>query len=303
MPETIFQLTAWQPAIPVTVGKGVSIDINEERLLGFPAFKNWLQALAKNLEVQENPGHTFKDDPWRLEGVLIHHVTIFENSKIGFMTIEALLKKDGTGPDRKSTELNRVIFLRGGSVAVLMILRPKDSIKERYVILTEQPRIGACSTSFLEIPAGMLDDKSGDVIGKAMQEIREETGLHVRGEELIDLTEMALESAGREKNEHLQPALYMSPANLDEYIPLLLWEKTLDRKEIQDLKGKLTGVRAEDELITLHVRDYEVLWREGARDAKTLAAWALYEGLNRAGKIEERLHEIRTQGKRKRVAT
>jgi ADP-sugar diphosphatase len=282
MPPT-FKLTAWKPAIPVTVDEG--IDIDETRLMGFPAFKNWLESLRKNLALQGSPDHTYEKDPWRLTGVIIHNVTIFPNGKIGFMTIEALLKN-------KKNQLDRVIFLRGGSVAVLMILRPKDSRNERYVILTEQPRIGACSTAFLEIPAGMLDDKSGDVTGKAMEEIYEETSLRVRGEELIDLTAMALENT--ETKESLQPAMYPSPANLDEYIPLLLWEKDLDRKEIEDLKGKLTGERAQDELITLRVRDYEVLWKEGARDAKTLAAWALYEGLNRAGKIEERLKEIRT---------
>jgi ADP-sugar diphosphatase len=281
MPST-FQLSAWKPAIPVTVADGH--DLDEKKLLAFPAFENWLEALKKNLAVQKTPGATFEKDPWRLTGVNIHSVTVFANGKIGFMTIEALLKKS-------DTNLDRVIFLRGGSVAVLMILRPKDSRNERYVILTEQPRIGACSTAFLEIPAGMLDDQSGDVKGKAIQEIEEETGLRVKGEELIDLTAMALGET--QTKEHLQPALYMSPANLDEYIPLLLWEKDLDRKEIEDLKGKLTGERAKDELITLRVRDYEVLWKEGARDAKTLAAWALYEGLNRAGKIEERLQKIR----------
>ncbi|KAH8732830.1 hypothetical protein GQ44DRAFT_601047 [Phaeosphaeriaceae sp. PMI808] len=206
------------------------------------------------------------------------------------MTIEALLRnKDG--------QLDRVIFLRGGSVAILMILRPKDSRDERYVILTEQPRIGACSTAFLEIPAGMLDDKSGDVTGKAMDEIHEETGLKVHRNELIDLTALALEQT--ESKEDLHAAMYPSPANLDEYIPLLLWEKDLDRKQIEGLKGKLTGERAQDELITLRVREYDVLWREGARDAKTLAAWALYEGLNRAGRIEKQLKEIRV-GRSKR---
>lgn len=278
-----FQLTSSKPAIPVIAGPGV--DIDEKQLMAFPAFKNWLESLKANLLKQKTSEHTFVNDPWRLTGVNIHSVTIFANGKIGFMTIEALLK------NKSGKTLDRVIFLRGGSVAVLMILRPKDSRNERYVILTEQPRIGACSTSFLEIPAGMLDDKSGDVVGKAMQEIYEETSLKVHKDELIDLTAMALDEA--ETNEKLQPALYMSPANLDEYIPILLWEKDLDRKEIEDLRGKLTGERSQDELITLRVRDYEVLWKEGARDAKTLAAWALYEGLNRAGKIEKRLQEIR----------
>jgi hypothetical protein len=42
-------------------------------------------------------------------------------------------------------------------------------------------------------------------------------------------------------------------------------------------------------MITLRVCDYEDLWKEGARDAKTVAAWALYEGLSRAGTLQKEL--------------
>jgi len=286
MPTT-FQLSAPRPAIPVTVADG--IDIDEAGLMVFPAFENWLESLGSNLAIQKTPGHTFEMEPWRLVEVKIHAVTIFANGKIGFMTIEAILRKsDGESPENK---LDRVVFLRGGSVAVLMILRPNNSRNERYVILTEQPRIGACSTSFLEIPAGMLDEKSGDVKGKAIDAIEEETNLKVRAEQLVDLTKLALENT--DTTENLQPAIYPSPANLDEYIPLLLWEKELDRKEIEALKGKLTGERTQDELVKLRVVEYEELWRICARDAKTLAAWALYEGLSRSGKIDKKLREIR----------
>jgi ADP-sugar diphosphatase len=55
------------------------------------------------------------------------------------------------------------------------------------------------------------------------------------------------------------------------------------------LRGKLTGERRQGEMITLRVVGYEDLWREGARDAKTLAVWALYEGLNREGAIKQEL--------------
>ncbi|KAF2194079.1 putative NUDIX family hydrolase [Zopfia rhizophila CBS 207.26] len=279
-----FTLSGSSPQISVTVANG--IDLDEERLMGFRAFRDWRATLTKNLAFQEmNSEHTFHSDPWVLKEIKIHSVTVFATGKIGFMTVEALLRRN-----QKPNELDRVVFLRGGSVAVLMILRPKDAKNERYVILTEQPRIGACGTSFLEIPAGMLDD-SDEVRGKAIEEIQEETGLTIQKEELIDMTKLALEQA--QPNEHVQDAMYPSPANLDEFIPLLLWEKELDRKEIEALKGKLTGLRKQDEMITLRVRDYEVLWKEGARDAKTLGAWALYEGLNRAGKIEERLRDIR----------
>ena len=46
-----------------------------------------------------------------------------------------------------------------------------------------------------------------------------------------------------------------------------------------------TGLRDEGEKITLKVAKLEDLWREGARDAKTLAAFALYQGLKSEGKI------------------
>jgi hypothetical protein len=42
-------------------------------------------------------------------------------------------------------------------------------------------------------------------------------------------------------------------------------------------------------MITIWLCEYEDLWKVGARDGKTLAAWALYEGLSRAGVIEKRL--------------
>lgn len=283
MPKS-FELQSWTHPVTVTVADGLPIDVDEEVLLKFPAFNNWLRRLKENLSRQSNSSHTYHADPFRLQELRVHSVTMF-GPKIGFINIEALLRKKN-----KPKELDRIVFLRGGSVAVLMILRPKDARHERYVIMTEQPRVGACSTMFLEIPAGMLDD-SNEVKGKAIQEIEEETHFKVLKEELIDLTALALEEA--DKTEDLQAGIYMSPANLDEFIPLLLWEKELERRQIEDLKGKLTGLRGADEMITIRIMDYKDLWKKGARDSKTLAAWALYEGLTQAGRLEEKLRDIR----------
>jgi hypothetical protein len=90
--------------------------------------------------------------------------------------------------------------------------------------------------------------------------------------ELIDLTALALENS-QIKESSLKDAMYLSPGGSDEFMPLFLWEKELDRQEIEDLKGKLKGVRTQGEMITLRVVNYEYLWKEGARDAKTMAAW------------------------------
>lgn len=264
----------------------------ENAQLRFKAFEDWRHGMRKNLERQNESRHTFQADPWSLKEVKVHSVHVFANDKIGFMTIEAFFERDNEEPKK----LDRVVFLRGGSVAMLMILRPRDSPNERYVIMTDQPRIGACSMSFLEIPAGMLDE-SNEVKGKVIEEINEETGFTVQKDELINLTELALNDT--EAKDDVKAAMYPSPANLDEFIPLFLWEKELDRQEIEDLKGRLTGLRKQQEMITLRIESFESLWRVGARDAKTLAAWALYTGLSKEGIIQEELQDIR-KGLRKR---
>lgn len=78
------------------------------------------------------------------------------------------------------------------------------------------------------------------------------------------------------------------------------------------LKGKATGLRDEGENITLKLVPLSRAWREGARDGKTLAALALYQGLKGEGmcpdvprETEEEPEEIRRQegeeGARKRA--
>jgi ADP-sugar diphosphatase len=151
--------------------------------------------------------------------------------------------------------------------------------------MTLQPRIPGGSLSFAEIPAGMLDN-SGTFAGGAAKEIKEETGLTIPENELIDMTHLALQGQnGCEESEKLQEAMYASPGGSDEFIPIFVCEKELPRKEIEDMQGRLTGLRKDGEKITLKLVPLKNLWKEAARDGKTLAAWALYEGLKKEGKI------------------
>jgi len=170
-----------------------------------------------------------------------------------------------------------------------LILQPDDipasQEKGKRVILTIQPRIPAGTLAFAEIPAGMLDD-SGTFAGGAAKEIEEETGLSVQQGELIDMTSLALRSAQEDGGETLQKAVYPSPGGSDEFIPLFLCQKRMPRNEIEELQGKLTGLRDHGEKITLKIVPLENLWKEGLRDGKTLAAWALYKGLQQEGKIQ-----------------
>lgn len=278
MAESSFILHDFSNKVEVTLPR----NITKEQLLKFEAFNNWKNSLRANLALQENPDHTFYDWPYRLTKIEVQNVDWFGRDKIGFVKLQATVINNKP----KSPPLPGIAFLRGGSVAMLMILKPTDSMDEKWVVMTEQPRIPAGGLSFREIPAGMLE-KGKSFAGNAANEIREETGFELPESELIDLTKLALQQAHVE--ETLQEAMYPSPGGSDEYIPIFLWEKELDRQEIEDLRGKLTGERKRGEMITLRVVRYEELWRGGARDAKTLAAWALYEGLNRAGLIQKEI--------------
>lgn len=131
----------------------------------------------------------------------------------------------------------------------------------------------------------MLDD-SGSFAGGAAKEIQEETGLSIPQDELVDMTSLALLAAQNPENEEtLQKAVYPSAGGSDEFIPVFYCEKSMSRQEIEGLQGRLTGLRQEGEKITLKIVPLKDLWKEGVRDGKTLAAWALYRGLRDEGKL------------------
>lgn len=183
------------------------------------------------------------------------------------------------------------VFLRGASVGMMVLLQPDDlppnSQEEKYVLLTVQPRVAAGSLQFVELPAGMVDD--GTFKGSAAKEIKEEIGLDIPESELTNLTELAIPDqvlgAENVEEEQLAKAVYPSAGGCDEYIPLFLHEKKVPRDTLKEWEGRLTGLREEGEKITLKLVRLEDMWREGARDAKALTAWALYAALKKDGKL------------------
>ena len=83
----------------------------------------------------------------------------FGGGNLGFVKLKADISND------EGEKLPGIVFLRGGSVAMLLILEAKSTAEE-YALLTVQPRIAVGSLGFVELPAGMLDD-SGTFSGAA----------------------------------------------------------------------------------------------------------------------------------------
>lgn len=170
---------------------------------------------------------------------------------------------------------------------MMVILQPDDlpanSKVEKYVIMTVQPRIPAGTLRLVELPAGMVDD--GTFSGSAAKEIKEELGIEIPESELTNISELAIPRSDGDQAEKLPQAMFPSGGGSDEYVPIFLHEKRVKRETLKEWTGKLTGLREHGEKITLKLVKLEDLWKEGGRDAKALAAWAMYEGLKRAGKL------------------
>ncbi|KAF2100744.1 ADP-sugar diphosphatase [Rhizodiscina lignyota] len=272
-----FVLPNSDPKCTVNLTQGLTKD----QLLTFRAFKEWINTLQQSLSTQQSESHPFHSSPYKLRKIDIQAVDFFGGSRIGFIKLKAEVSNDN------GEKLPGAVFLRGGSVAMLLILQPddvtSDSEDDKYAILAVQPRIPVGSLAMSELPAGMLDD-SGTFAGGAAKEIEEETGMRVAESDLLDMTKLAFPDSKELTGESLQAAMYPSPGGSDEFIPLFLHQRRVPRAQLKEWQGKLTGLREEGEKITLRLVKLRDLWKV-TRDGKTLAAIALYEGLRREGKI------------------
>ncbi|KAI0458092.1 hypothetical protein F5B21DRAFT_500740 [Xylaria acuta] len=298
-------ITLKSPAISVLLPEGFS----EEQLLSFSPFNSWLKTLTTSLSLQHsNPKHPFHDDPYALRSITVQSYDIWGGRRVGFLKLQTEVTNSA------GESLPGAVFLRGPSVGMLVMLIPDDvppathsqpgkdgadGEEERYVLLTIQPRIPAGSLAFAELPAGMVEDDAGEsgegrFAGTAAREIYEELGIEIPASELVCLSDLAAgtnESSSSQEGEEegLPSAMYPSAGGCDEYIPIYMHERRVPRDTLKEWTGKLTGLRDHGEKITLKLIPMRDLWREGRRDAKALAALALWEGLRREGKLQGKL--------------
>ncbi|KAI3321664.1 hypothetical protein HD806DRAFT_524112 [Xylariaceae sp. AK1471] len=288
-------ITLKSPAVSVSLPEGLS----EKQLLSFSPFNNWLKTLTNSLSLQHsNPKHPFHTDPYALRSITVQSYDLFGPNSVGFLKLRAEVTNSA------GESLPGAVFLRGPSVGMLVMLIPDDASsqaeeeEERYVLLTVQPRIPAGSLAFVELPAGMVDDDStnesgeGKFAGTAAREIYEELGIEIPASELVCLSDLVAnndETSREGEEEGLVSAMYPSAGGCDEFIPLYMHERRVPRDSLREWTGKLTGLREDGEKITLKLVPMRDLWREGRRDAKALAALALWEGLRREGKLQGKL--------------
>lgn len=199
----------------------------------------------------------FPLDQFNLVSIMITDVNFFAKvptpDKLGFLKFTCEVYSKSGEP------VDGIVFLRGDSGGILII--PEDEHGERYVLLTEQPRIPTCGMKE-EIVAGMFDQLSGEIMVNDVlkKEIMEETGL------VLDTSDPTYEKLG---------CYTLSGGGCDENIHLAVWRPIVTRERLFDMKGRIYGDENSNEKIRIHVYKYDTFEEELSRigDAKTALAW------------------------------
>ncbi|KAG0460354.1 hypothetical protein HPP92_020242 [Vanilla planifolia] len=224
-------------------------------------FKQWL----KNMQSKRG---ILSDGNMHLRRVEVQGIDMF-GDRIGFLKFRAEVLDSLTG-----VKAPGIVFARGPSVAVLILL---ESVGKTYAVLTEQVRVPV-GRLILELPAGMVDDEGGDLVGTAVREVEEEIGISLNVRDMVNLTAF-LDSA-------TDCRVFPSPGGCDEELNLFLYRAHVNEEIIRSLQGKEMGLRDHGELIKVHVVPYDELWRMTA-DAKALASIAIYEMAKRDGLLPQ----------------
>jgi len=259
--STTMTLQGRQVPVSWSTGAGITQDIVQRIITEWRPFQIW----QENMNKPENVQRTI------VNNIVIQSVDLF-GPRIGFAKFRADVVSS-TG-----TRVPGIVFMRGGAVGMLTILKLSDEgspdHNKEYTILTIQPRVPIGQTHFAEIPAGMID--GGRFAGAAAKEMKEETGIDINEDQLVDLTSLAYQG------NHV--GMYPSAGGCDEVIRLYMFRTVVNREQLNGYQDKLTGVIEEGEVISLKVVPLDDLWLH-APDAKALSALYLYNKLMETGVI------------------
>ena len=142
-----------------------------------------------------------------------------EPDRLGFVKVTA------EAVDAKTdTRIPSIAFIRGESVAILIIVTVQET-GFKYVLMCEQIRF-PIGRRIVEACAGMIDHLTGNIIGVAFKEVKEETGF------VINKDDSLLISHG---------SIYPSPGGCDEEIHLFSWTTTISQQEFDEKQEKVFG--------------------------------------------------------------
>ncbi len=171
-------------------------------------------------------------------GLKINNIEeIYTRHRYNGEALFSLVMLDADTPE--GDKIPPICFIKGEVVCVCIVLIDKAT-KEKYLLLVKQRRIAEGGYTF-EHPAGMVDGTKTP-LEIAVMEVKEETGITVTEEDLINLS----------PNKRLFP----STGTSDEAMYFYFCEIELDKKDIEAFENKEMGTEYEFERITTHVYSF-----------------------------------------------
>jgi ADP-sugar diphosphatase len=195
--------------------------------------------------------------------------------RVGHVKFKTTARAVSAGRAKTVIDVPGIVFMRGGSVGVLVILECDGA---EYTILTRQPRVPVGRHDFPEIPAGMLDG-SGNFKGVAAEAIQRACGIVITEDELVDLTGLTYGDKFR--------GVVPSASGCDEYVKLYMMRRHVEEAVISDLQGRLNGISADGEPFKLQIVELKDAWQL-TPDVKALSALALFKHLRDSARLPER---------------
>lgn len=185
--------------------------------------------------VTESPKYRVWRQHLETNGLTVHGVEeqFIQHNHSGDV-LYALVKLDAETPEK--IKMPPVCLIKGDAVSVLVVLIDKDT-NEKHVLLVKQRRICNGAENY-EHPAGMIDEADSSPLEVAVRELKEETGLDVKPDEVKPL---------------FNKPLYSASSTSDEALHFFYLERRMKRSDIQAMHGRVTGEKTENEHTTLHI--------------------------------------------------
>jgi hypothetical protein len=184
----------------VIVTRTAAVVPSVEDCVKMPAFEEWVAGL----------------DP----KMIVRKIEIQSVDRLGpvirFMKIRTDLGFD------KNT-LPGIVFLRGASVAVLVVINVPE-LRKKYVLLEQRARAAVGKVEYYEIPAGQ--DEGGSFLGVVRNLLEEEAGIDVTTERLVNLNEVLYKE---------DRPIYLSPGASDEGVRCFLVELVTTAQQLKVL--------------------------------------------------------------------
>jgi ADP-sugar diphosphatase len=198
-------------------------------------FKRWVDSIQKSR--------------MNITSISVAYAASF-GTRAGFMMLDTYI----TDPARNNVSIPGKVFIRGDSVACLIVLRSPDY---EATVLVRQFRV-PIAANIDEIPAGMMDERANFKFAMGV-ELREETGICVAADNMTYVS-----------------TIHPSAGGCDEAVGIHYTVVDMSRADIEALHGRVTGNPDEREHITLQVvpLSYETIMATG--DPKAITAYFAY---------------------------